>query len=48
MIEKFGLILIIPANSLIPESYNHGGRPAGIFTIFGFLISVSIIVPENL
>lgn len=38
-----GAILVMLANSMIPESYEHGGKLAGIFTVIGFAISVSII-----
>lgn len=41
-----GAILIMLANSMIPESYEHAGKLAGIFTIFGFFVSVSIIIFE--
>lgn len=41
-----GAILIMLANSMIPESYEHAGKLAGIFTIFGFFLSVSIVVFE--
>jgi len=41
-----GAILIMLANSMIPESYEHAGKLAGIFTIFGFFISVSIVILE--
>lgn len=42
-----GAILMILANSMIPEAYEHGGKLAGIFTVLGFFISVTIIVFEN-
>lgn len=41
-----GAILIMLANSMIPESYEHAGKLAGIFTIFGFFISVLIVILE--
>jgi zinc transporter, ZIP family len=43
-----GAILIMLANSMIPESYEHGGKLAGIFTVLGFFISVSIVMLENM
>ena len=48
-IEAFagGAILIMLANSMIPESYEHAGKLAGIFTIFGFFISFSIVIFET-
>lgn len=42
-----GAILIMLANSMIPESYEHGGKIAGIFTVLGFFISLSVVVIEN-
>jgi ZIP family zinc transporter len=42
-----GAILLMLANSMIPESYEHGGKLAGIFTVLGFFISVSIVILEN-
>lgn len=42
-----GAILIMLANSMIPESYERGGKPAGLFTILGFSASVLVIVLEN-
>jgi len=42
-----GAILIMLANSMIPESYEHGGKLTGIFTVLGFFISVAIVVLEN-
>jgi len=42
-----GAILIMLANSMIPESYEHGGKLTGIFTVLGFFISVAIVMLEN-
>jgi len=42
-----GAILIMLANSMIPESYEHGGKIAGIFTVMGFFISISVVILEN-
>ncbi len=42
-----GAILMMLANSMIPEAYEHGGKWAGVFTVLGFFISVLIIVFEN-
>jgi len=42
-----GAILIVLANSMMPESFEHGKKLAGIFTVLGFFISVSIIILEN-
>jgi len=42
-----GAILIMLANSMIPESYERGGKLAGLFTILGFFVSVTVVVLEN-
>jgi zinc transporter, ZIP family len=42
-----GAILLMLANSMIPESYEHGGKLAGIFTVLGFFISVVMVILEN-
>lgn len=42
-----GAILIVLANSMIPESYEHGKKLAGLFTVLGFFVSVSVILLEN-
>jgi zinc transporter, ZIP family len=42
-----GAILMVLANSMIPESYEHGGKLTGIFMVIGFFISVSMIILEN-
>ena len=43
-----GAILMMLANSMIPEAYEHGGKLAGVFTVLGFFVSVSIVVLENM
>jgi ZIP family zinc transporter len=42
-----GAILMMLANTMIPESYEHGGKLAGVFTVLGFAISVLVVVLEN-
>ncbi len=42
-----GAILMMLANSMIPESYEHGGKLAGVFTVLGFFISVAVVILEN-
>ena len=48
LIQAFagGAILVMLTNSMIPESYEHAGNLAGIFTVVGFFLSVSIAVLE--
>ena len=41
-----GAILMVLANSMIPESYEHGGKLTGLFLVLGFFISVSMIIIE--
>ena len=43
-----GAILIVLANSMIPEAYEHGKKLAGIFTVLGFAVSLAVIVLENM
>ena len=42
-----GAILMMLANTMIPEAYEHGGKLAGIFTVLGFAVSVWVIVLEK-
>ena len=42
-----GAILMMIANSMIPEAYEHAGKLAGVFTMLGFFVAVSFIVFEN-
>ena len=42
-----GAILMMLANSMIPEAYEHGGKLAGVFTVLGFFVSVSVIILEH-
>jgi ZIP family zinc transporter len=41
-----GAILIMLANSMMPESFEHGGKLAGIFTVLGFFVSVCVVIFE--
>jgi zinc transporter, ZIP family len=42
-----GAILLMLANSMMPESYEHGGKLAGIFTVLGFVVSVTMVILES-
>jgi len=42
-----GAILMMLSNSMIPEAYKHGGKLAGVFTVLGFFLSVTMIILEN-
>jgi ZIP family zinc transporter len=41
-----GAILVMLTNTMIPEAYEHGGKLAGIFTVLGFAVAVSMAVLE--
>jgi ZIP family zinc transporter len=42
-----GAILMMLANTMMPEAYEHGGKLAGPFTVLGFAVSVVIILMEK-
>jgi ZIP family zinc transporter len=42
-----GAILMMLANTMIPEAYEHGGKLAGVFTVLGFALAVWVVVLEN-
>jgi ZIP family zinc transporter len=42
-----GAILMVLANSMMPEAFEHGGKLAGVFTVLGFFVSVSVVILEN-
>jgi ZIP family zinc transporter len=42
-----GAILMVLANSMIPEAYEHGGKVTGIVMVFGFFISVAMVLLEH-
>ena len=42
-----GAILMMLANSMMPEAYEHGGKMAGVFTVLGFFVSVAMVILEN-
>jgi len=43
-----GAILMMLANSMMPAAFDHGGKLAGVFTVFGFFVSVAMVIFENL
>jgi zinc transporter, ZIP family len=43
-----GAILMMLANSMIPEAYEHGRELAGVFTVLGFSVSVFMVILENI
>jgi ZIP family zinc transporter len=42
-----GAILMMLANTMIPEAYEHGGKVAGVFLVLGFAVCVWVIVLEH-
>jgi ZIP family zinc transporter len=42
-----GAILMMLANSMMPEAYEHGGKMAGVFTVLGFFVSVTMVILES-
>jgi ZIP family zinc transporter len=42
-----GAILVMLANTMFPEAYEHGGKLAGIFTVLGFSSAVFIVLLER-
>ena len=42
-----GAILMMLANSMMPEAFEHGGKLAGVFTVLGFCASVTIVILEH-
>lgn len=42
-----GAILMMLANSMIPEAYEHGKKLAGVFTVLGFFASVAMVLLER-
>ena len=42
-----GAILMMLANTMIPEAFEHGGRLAGVFTVLGFWTSLGILLLES-
>ncbi|RPJ15026.1 MAG: ZIP family zinc transporter [Deltaproteobacteria bacterium] len=42
-----GAILVMLANTMMPEAFEHGGKLAGIFTVLGFELSVIVVLLEK-
>jgi ZIP family zinc transporter len=42
-----GAILMVLANSMIPESYEHGGKVTGLVMVLGFFVSVTMVILER-
>jgi ZIP family zinc transporter len=42
-----GAILMMLANTMIPEAYEHAGKLAGLATVIGFAVAVVVVVFEH-
>ncbi len=42
-----GAILMMLANTMIPEAYEHAGKLAGLATVIGFAVAVVVVVLEH-
>ena len=42
-----GAILVMLANTMMPEAFQHGGKLAGIMTVLGFELSVIVVLLEK-
>jgi ZIP family zinc transporter len=42
-----GAVLTMLATSMIPEAYEHAGRPVGLLTVFGFIVAYGIHLLEG-
>jgi zinc transporter, ZIP family len=42
-----GAILMMLANSMMPEAFEHGGKMAGVATVIGFALSLTMVLLEN-
>jgi len=42
-----GAILMMLANFMMPEAFEHGGKIAGVFTVLGFALSLTMVLMEN-
>jgi ZIP family zinc transporter len=40
-------MLMMLANTMIPEAYEHAGKLAGVATVLGFAVAVFIVVLEH-
>ncbi len=42
-----GAILVMLANTMMPEAFEHGGKLAGIFTVLGFELALIVVLLEK-
>jgi zinc transporter, ZIP family len=41
-----GAVLTMLADSMMPEAFEHGGRPVGLYTVLGYLVAAGLTVAE--
>jgi len=41
-----GAVLMVLADSMIPEAYTHGGRTVGLATVAGYLVAAALAVAQ--
>jgi ZIP family zinc transporter len=41
-----GAVLMVLADSMIPEAYRHGGRAVGLATVLGYLVTTALAVAQ--
>jgi ZIP family zinc transporter len=48
IVEAFaaGALLMVLADSMIPEAYRHGGRTVGLATVLGYLVATALAVAQ--
>jgi len=48
IVEAFaaGAVLMVLADSMIPEAYRHGGRAVGLATVAGYLVATALAVSQ--
>lgn len=42
-----GAIMVMLANTMMPEAYEHSGKLTGLFTVLGFAVSVLVVLLEK-
>jgi ZIP family zinc transporter len=41
-----GAVLMVLADSMMPEAYRHGGRAVGLATVAGYLVTTALAVAQ--
>jgi ZIP family zinc transporter len=42
-----GAVLMMLANTMMPEAFEHGGKAVGLFTVLGFAVAVAVVALEH-